>query len=125
MNASGEQKTKPTQHSVAALRSIGVQPDALVLRSDRPLTESNRKKIALMCDVDEDAVVNAVDVPSIYDIPTMLHDQGLDAYIVRQLGLEAHEVRWDGWAELLRAVHEPQHELTIALVGKYVDLPDA
>ena len=125
MAASGEQKTKPTQHSVAALRSIGIQPDALVLRSDRPLTESNRKKIALMCDVDEAAVVNAVDVPSIYDIPTMLHDQGLDAYIVRQLGLEADEVRWDGWAELLRAVHEPQHELTIALVGKYVDLPDA
>ena len=125
MAASGEQKTKPTQHSVAALRSIGIQPDALVLRSDRPLTESNRKKIALMCDVDEAAVVNAVDVPSIYDIPTMLHDQGLDAYIVRQLGLDAHEVRWDGWAELLRAVHEPQHELTIALVGKYVDLPDA
>ncbi len=125
MAASGEQKTKPTQHSVAALRSIGIQPDALVLRSDRPLTESNRKKIALMCDVDEDAVVNAVDVPSIYDIPTMLHDQGLDAYIVRQLGLDAHEVRWDGWADLLRAVHEPQHELTIALVGKYIDLPDA
>ena len=125
MAASGEQKTKPTQHSVAALRSIGIQPDALVLRSDRPLTESNRKKIALMCDVDEDAVVNAVDVPSIYDIPTMLHEQGLDAYIVRQLGLDAGDVRWDGWAELLRAVHEPQHELTIALVGKYIDLPDA
>ena len=125
MAASGEQKTKPTQHSVAALRSIGIQPDALVLRSDRPLTESNRKKIALMCDVDEDAVVNAVDVPSIYDIPRMLHDQGLDEYIVRQLGLDTHEVRWDGWAELLRAVHEPQHELTIGLVGKYVDLPDA
>ncbi len=87
MNASGEQKTKPTQHSVAALRSIGIQPDALVLRSDRPVSESNKRKIALMCDVDEDAVVNAIDVPSIYDIPTMLHDQGLDAYIIEQLGL--------------------------------------
>src|SRR5690606_29253930 len=74
MAASGEQKTKPTQHSVAALRSIGIQPDALVLRSDRPLTESNRRKTALMCDVDDEAVVNAVDVTSIYDIPTMLHD---------------------------------------------------
>ena len=82
MGASGEQKTKPTQHSVAALRSIGIQPDALVLRSDRPVTESNKRKIALMCDVDEQAVVNAVDVPSIYDIPTMLNDQGLDSYII-------------------------------------------
>ncbi|HWL03113.1 MAG TPA: CTP synthase, partial [Microbacteriaceae bacterium] len=126
MNASGEQKTKPTQHSVAALRSIGIQPDALVLRSDRPVSESNKKKIALMCDVDEDAVVNAIDVPSIYDIPTMLHEQGLDAYIVRQLGLvDAHDVVWDGWADLLKAVHEPAHEVSIALVGKYIDLPDA
>jgi len=125
MNASGEQKTKPTQHSVAALRSIGIQPDALVLRSDRPVSESNKKKIALMCDVDEDAVVNAVDVPSIYDIPTMLHEQGLDAYIVRQLGLVADAVNWDGWADLLKAVHEPAHEVSIALVGKYIDLPDA
>jgi len=129
MNASGEQKTKPTQHSVAALRSIGIQPDALVLRSDRPVSDANRKKIALMCDVDEDAVVNAVDVPSIYDIPTMLHDQGLDAYIVRQIGLtQAHDVDWggeNGWADLLKAVHEPAHEVSIALVGKYIDLPDA
>lgn len=125
MGASGEQKTKPTQHSVATLRSIGIQPDALVLRSDRPVTESNKRKIALMCDVDEDAVVNAVDVPSIYDIPTMLHDQGLDAYIIDALGLNASDVDWSGWAGLLRAVHEPKHEITIGLVGKYIDLPDA
>src|SRR6187402_2195054 len=126
MNASGEQKTKPTQHSVAALRSIGIQPDALVLRSDRPVSESNKRKIALMCDVDERAVVNAVDVPSIYDIPTMLNQQGLDAYIIEQLGLDhAGEVNWDGWQELLQVVHEPKHEVTIALVGKYIDLPDA
>jgi CTP synthase len=127
MNASGEQKTKPTQHSVAALRSIGIQPDALVLRSDRPVSEGNKRKIALMCDVDEQAVVNATDAASIYDIPTMLHDQGLDAVIIEQLGLgdDAGEVDWDGWAELLQAVHEPTHELTIALVGKYIDLPDA
>ncbi|MDQ1582105.1 MAG: synthase [Microbacteriaceae bacterium] len=125
MNASGEQKTKPTQHSVAALRSIGIQPDALVLRSDRPVSESNKRKIALMCDVDEQAVVNAVDVSSIYDIPTMLHNQGLDAYIIDQLGLVASEVNWDGWSELLEAVHDPKHEVTIGLVGKYVDLPDA
>jgi CTP synthase len=125
MNASGEQKTKPTQHSVAALRSIGIQPDALVLRSDRPVSDSNKRKIALMCDVDEAAVVNAVDVPSIYEIPAMLHDQGLDTYIIDQLGLPAHEVDWDGWSELLRAVHEPRHEVTIGVVGKYIDLPDA
>jgi CTP synthase len=125
MGASGEQKTKPTQHSVAALRSIGIQPDALVLRSDRPVTESNKRKIALMCDVDEDAVVNAIDVPSIYDIPTMLHSQGLDAYIVEQLGLDCTEVDWSHWAPLLEAVHDPAHEVTIGLVGKYIDLPDA
>ncbi|MFC6355970.1 CTP synthase [Luethyella okanaganae] len=125
MGASGEQKTKPTQHSVAALRSIGIQPDALVLRSDRPVTESNKRKIALMCDVDEAAVVNAVDVPSIYDIPTMLHEQGLDSYIIDRLGLEATAVDWSGWEKLLEAVHEPKHEVTIGLVGKYIDLPDA
>ncbi|WP_066521104.1 CTP synthase [Curtobacterium ammoniigenes] len=125
MNASGEQKTKPTQHSVAALRSIGIQPDALVLRSDRPVSDANKRKIALMCDVDERAVVNAVDVPSIYDIPTMLHNQGLDAYIIDALGLTAHDVDWSSWNEVLRAVHEPKREVTIALVGKYIDLPDA
>jgi CTP synthase len=127
MGASGEQKTKPTQHSVATLRSIGIQPDALVLRSDRPVTESNKRKIALMCDVDEDAVVNAVDVPSIYDIPSMLNDQGLDAYIVDALGLDAKaaEVDWTRWSRVLQAVHNPKHEVTIGLVGKYIDLPDA
>jgi CTP synthase len=125
MNASGEQKTKPTQHSVAALRSIGIQPDALVLRSDRPVSEGNKRKIALMCDVDEAAVVNAIDVPSIYDIPTMLHEQGLDAYIIDHLGLSTNEVDWSGWQPLLDAVHEPKHEVTIGLVGKYIDLPDA
>jgi CTP synthase len=125
MGASGEQKTKPTQHSVAALRSIGIQPDALVLRSDRPVTDSNKRKIALMCDVDEAAVVNAVDVPSIYDIPTMLHTQGLDQYIVEALELKANAVDWSGWEKLLTAVHDPAHEVTIGLVGKYIDLPDA
>ncbi|MCY1718414.1 CTP synthase [Microbacterium sp. SL62] len=126
MGASGEQKTKPTQHSVATLRSIGIQPDALVLRSDRPVTESNKRKIALMCDVDEDAVVNAIDVPSIYDIPSMLNDQGLDGYIVDALDLDkASDVDWSRWQRVLQAVHNPKHEVTIGLVGKYIDLPDA
>nr|WP_307836612.1 MULTISPECIES: CTP synthase [unclassified Cryobacterium] len=125
MAASGEQKTKPTQHSVAALRSIGIQPDALVLRSDRPVSESNKRKIALMCDVDEDAVVNAIDVPSIYEIPTMLHDQGLDRYITDLLDLPVTKVDWTAWQKVLDAVREPKHEVTIGLVGKYIDLPDA
>jgi len=125
MAASGEQKTKPTQHSVAALRSIGIQPDALVLRSDRPVSESNKRKIALMCDVDEDAVVNAIDVPSIYEIPTMLHEQGLDRYITDLLDLPVTTVDWTAWQKVLDAVREPKHEVTIGLVGKYIDLPDA
>ncbi len=125
LSAAGEQKTKPTQHSVAALRSIGIQPDAIVLRSDRPVPESMNRKIALMCDVDPEAVVNCPDAASIYDIPGTLHDQGLDAYIIEHFGLEAGDVDWSGWAELLQAVHEPKHQVTIGLVGKYIDLPDA
>ncbi|MCB1273561.1 MAG: CTP synthase, partial [Leucobacter sp.] len=127
MGASGEQKTKPTQHSVAALRTLGIQPDALVLRSDRPVTVENMRKIALMCDVDEDAVVNAIDVKSIYDLPRLLNDQGLDQTIVEHFGLaeRAATVDWSTWQPVLDAVHEPKGEVTIALVGKYIDLPDA
>lgn len=127
MGASGEQKTKPTQHSVAALRSIGIQPDALVLRSDRPVTSDNLRKIALMCDVDEDAVVNAVDVKSIYDLPKLFNDQGLDQTVVDHLGLDeqASQVDWATWQPVLDAVHHPKGEVDIALVGKYIDLPDA
>jgi CTP synthase len=119
MGASGEQKTKPTQHSVAALRQVGIQPDALVLRSDRPVTESNLSKIALMCDVDADSVVNTVDLPSIYDIPTTLNNQGLDSVIIKKLGLDgkADDVDWTRWQRVLDAVHHPRHEVTIGLVG--------
>ncbi|GAA0322908.1 CTP synthase [Actinoallomurus spadix] len=122
---SGELKTKPTQHSVAALRSIGIQPDAIVCRSDRPITQGLKNKISLMCDVDADAVVSAVDAPSIYDIPKVLHKEGLDAYVVRRLGLPFRDVDWKQWDDLLHRVHRPAHEVTIALVGKYIDLPDA
>ena len=122
---SGELKTKPTQHSVAALRSIGIQPDALVLRADRPVPIGIKRKISLMCDVDEEAVVAAVDAPSIYDIPKVLHSEGLDAYVVRSLDLPFRDVNWKTWDDLLRRVHEPAHRVTIGLVGKYVDLPDA
>ena len=122
---SGELKTKPTQHSVAALRSIGIQPDAIVLRADREVPVNIKRKISLMCDVDVDAVVAAVDAPSIYDIPKVLHAEGLDAYVVRRLGLPFRDVDWTDWDQLLRRVHNPAHEVTVALVGKYVDLPDA
>ncbi|MEI6229786.1 MAG: CTP synthase [Actinomycetes bacterium] len=122
---SGELKTKPTQHSVAALRSIGIQPDAIVLRADREVPASIKRKISMMCDVDVDAVVAAVDAPSIYDIPKVLHAEGLDAYVVRRLGLPFRDVDWTDWDQLLRRVHNPAHEVTVALVGKYVDLPDA
>ncbi|MFN0280902.1 MAG: CTP synthase [Kineosporiaceae bacterium] len=122
---SGELKTKPTQHSVAALRSIGIQPDAIVCRADRDIPEGVRRKIASMCDVDGEAVVAAVDAPSIYDIPKVLHEGGLDAYVVRRLGLSFRDVDWTKWNELLRRVHRPAHRVEVALVGKYVDLPDA
>ena len=122
---SGELKTKPTQHSVAALRQVGIQPDALVLRADRDIPESIKRKISLMCDVDTDAVAAAVDAPSIYDIPKVLHREGLDAYVVRRLGLTFRDVDWTDWDLLLQRVHEPEHEVEVALVGKYIDLPDA
>jgi CTP synthase len=122
---SGELKTKPTQHSVAALRSIGIQPDAVVCRADREISDSIKRKISLMCDVDEEAVVAAVDAPSIYDIPKVLHAEGLDAYVVRRLNLPFRDVDWTQWDDLLRRVHHPNEEVSVALVGKYVDLPDA
>ncbi len=124
---SQELKTKPTQHSVAALRSIGIQPEAIVIRSDREVPDAMREKIGRMCDVDIDAVVNAADAPSIYDIPPKtLHSQGLDSYIVRALDLPFKDVDWTKWDKLLEAVHNPpKHEVEVALVGKYIDLPDA
>jgi CTP synthase len=122
---SGELKTKPTQHSIAALRSIGIAPDAVVLRCDRPIPDGIKKKISLMCDVDVEAVVAAVDAPSIYDIPKVLFSEGLDAYIVRRLALGGHEVQWGEWDDLLKLVHSPKHHVKVALVGKYIDLPDA
>jgi CTP synthase len=122
---SGELKTKPTQHSVAALRSIGIAPDAIVIRSDRAIPDSVKKKISAMCDVDLEAVVAAVDAPSIYDIPKVLYSEGLDSYVVRRLSLGGTDVVWGEWDDLLEKVHHPAHEVTVALVGKYIDLPDA
>ena len=122
---SGELKTKPTQHSVAQLRSIGIQPDALVCRSDRPINDGIKRKIGLMCDVETEGVVSCPDAPSIYDIPRVLHREGLDAYVVRRLGLPFRDVDWTVWGDLLDRVHDPKQTVTVALVGKYIDLPDA
>ena len=122
---SGELKTKPTQHSVAALRSIGIVPDALVLRCDREVPEPLKAKIALMSDVDQEGVISCADADSIYEIPKVLHREHLDAFLIRRLDLPFRDVDWEEWDSLLRKVHEPEHELTVALVGKYIDLPDA
>ncbi|MET9142520.1 CTP synthase [Streptomyces sp. SAT1] len=122
---SGELKTKPTQHSVAALRNTGVQPDAIVLRCDREVPPAIKRKVSLMCDVDEAAVVACPDARSIYDIPKVVHAEGLDAYVVRKLDLPFRDVDWTTWDDLLDRVHNPDHEITVALVGKYIDLPDA
>ena len=125
MAPSGELKTKPTQHSVAALRSIGISPDAIVCRADRELPDGVKRKISLMCDVDPEAVVAAVDAPSIYEIPKVLHGEGLDAYVVRRLGLPFRDVDWTVWGDLLDRIHHPRADVTVALVGKYIDLHDA
>ena len=125
MGPAGELKTKPTQHSVSALRSIGITPDAIVLRSDRDIPEAVKRKISLMCDVDFDGVVAAVDAPSIYDIPKVIHAEGLDTYVVKRLSLNCGEVVWGEWDDLLNRVHHPKTEVTVALVGKYINLPDA
>ncbi|KMK73186.1 CTP synthetase [Kocuria rhizophila] len=122
---SGELKTKPTQHSVATLRGLGIQPDALVLRCDRDVPDAMLRKIGSACDVDLDAVISCADAPSIYDIPNTLHTQGLDTYILDYLGLDYQDADLRQWSRLLTAVHEPEHQVTVALVGKYIDLPDA
>nr|WP_300150569.1 CTP synthase [Propionicimonas sp.] len=122
---SGELKTKPTQHSVAALRQVGIQPDAIVCRASMDIPTGVKRKIALMCDVDEEAVISCPDAPSIYDIPKVIHAEGLDAYVVRRLGVSFRDVNWATWDDLLERVHHPKEQVTIALVGKYIDLPDA
>jgi len=123
--ASGELKTKPTQHSVRELRSIGIQPDALVCRSDRPISQALKRKIALLCDVDIEAIVSAEDAASLYEVPLRLRDEGLDAVIARRLGLPDAEPDLDEWREIVRRTFAARDTVTIGLVGKYVELPDA
>jgi CTP synthase len=122
---SGELKTKPTQHSVAELRSIGIIPDSIVLRCDREVPEGLKSKIAMMTDVEEEGVVSCADAASIYDIPRVLYREHLDSFLIRKLNLPFRDVDWTVWGGLLDRVHSPAGEVTVGLVGKYIDLPDA
>lgn len=125
IGTAGELKTKPTQHSVAELRSIGIQPDVIVCRTDRELPDGVKKKLALMCDVDPEGVITCRDASSIYEIPRVLHGEGLDAYAVRRLNLAFRDVDWTNWNRVLERVRNPKRTVEIGLVGKYIDLPDA
>jgi len=124
---SGEQKTKPTQHSVTELRSRGIQPDAIVCRSDKPISEGLKRKISLLCDVPMDAVVSAVDAPSIYEIPLVLHEQGLDAFVCRTLGIDVtkYPIALGEWEALVQRVESLTRRVKVGIVGKYVNMPDA
>ncbi len=125
LRKAGEIKTKPTQHSVKELRSIGLQPDILVCRSEAAIPDSQRRKIALFTNVEERAVVPMVDIDTIYKAPIVLNEQGLDDYVVEELGLECPPADLSDWQQVVHAQRHPQHELTIALVGKYLELLDA
>lgn len=125
INASGELKTKPTQHSVNELRSIGIQPDIIVCRSDRPISQELKDKIALFTDVEPRAVVSCVDAPHIYFVPLNLRDEGLDTLVAEKLGLQVGALKMDEWTDLVRRVKEASGTVRVALVGKYVQLQDA
>ena len=124
---SGEQKTKPTQHSVTELRSRGIQPDVIVCRSDKDISEGLKRKISLLCDVPIEAVVSAVDASSIYEIPLVLHEEGLDTVVCRTLGIDPvdHPVELGDWERLVDRVETADRPVRIGIVGKYVNLPDA
>ncbi len=124
---SGEQKTKPTQHSVTELRGRGVQPDVIVCRSDQPISDSLKRKISLLCDVPVNAVISAVDEASIYDIPITLHHEGLDTIVCNTVGidLDAHPIDLSSWESVVERVHTTTRTLRIGIVGKYVTMPDA
>ncbi len=123
--AAGEIKTKPTQHSVKELREIGIQPDMLVCRMDRPLPEDEKRKIALFCNVEERAVVGCYDSDSIYKIPAMLHEQGVDSLICEQLQLNVQQADLTEWKKIVHAIEHPKHKVRVAMVGKYVDLTES
>ena len=122
---SGEQKTKPTQHSVTELRGRGIQPDAIVCRSDRPISKRLKEKISALCDVPEAGIVTAVDADILYEIPLVLHDEGLDDYVCKVLHLDQHEADLTEWTTLVERVRAAKDDVRIGLVGKYINLPDA
>ena len=122
----GELKTKPTQHSVKELRSIGIQPDILICRSDRPLPEGEREKIAMFTNVEEQAVFSAIDVNSIYQIPMLLHQQGLDKIVVKKFRLEElPEADLSEWERVVQHQENPKHQVTVGMIGKYMGLTEA
>ena len=121
----GELKSKPTQHSVRELRAIGIQPDLLICRTDQPLTQSIKKKIALHCNLDIDAVISANDVESIYEVPIALHEEGMDSLAVEKLSLNSKAPDLSAWADVIRKIKDPIDKVTIAMVGKYVGLKDS
>lgn len=125
LKAAGEAKTKPTQHSVKELRSIGIQPDVIVCRSEWPISRDMEEKIALFCDIDKDAVIQAVDSESIYEVPLVLKEEGLDDIVIERLGLKCQEPDLDDWKEIVKRAKNPKFCVDIAVVGKYVELPDA
>ncbi len=122
---SGEQKTKPTQHSVTELRGRGIQPDAIVCRSDRPISKRLKEKISALCDVPEAGIVTAVDAEILYEIPLVLHDEGFDDYVCKVLHLDQHEADLTEWTTLVERVRAARDDVRIGLVGKYINLPDA
>ncbi|WP_044641361.1 CTP synthase [Risungbinella massiliensis] len=125
LRASGELKTKPTQHSVKELRSIGIQPNVIVCRTEHPISEEMKQKIALFCDIDRQAVIEARDAETLYELPLMMQEEGLDEIVVRNLGLECGEADMTDWIQLVQKVKNLQHTTRIAIVGKYVSLHDA
>jgi len=125
ISAAGEMKTKPTQHSVKELRSIGIQPDVLLCRADRPLPDSDRRKIALFTNVAEEAVIAATDVSCIYDLPRLLHAQGLDDLVVSQFGMQLPAADLSDWTHVVHRIMNPQHEVTVGMVGKYTELTES
>ncbi len=123
--ASGELKTKPTQHSVKELRGIGIQPNIIVCRSEQAISEDMKEKLALLCDIDRKAIINTVDAPTIYEVPLTLQAEGLDDIVLHHLGLEAPPADMTEWREMVEKIKSPTKKVEIAIVGKYVALPDA
>ncbi len=125
IKTSGELKTKPTQHSVKELRAIGIQPDILLCRTDRLISPEAKRKIALHCNLETDAVINAIDVETIYEVPLALNAEGIEQLIVNKLGLQKKDMNLEQWKDIVRKLKEPRNEVTIAIVGKYVGLKDS